>query len=74
MSRAVRFNSFGAIDQLGVAEVDESRPGPGKVRVAVRRPGLNPVDLALLRLVGSGAGAVTLMRSVSSPRPSNPLC
>ena len=26
------------------------------------------------RLVGSGAGAVTLMRSVSSPRPSNRAC
>src|SRR5674476_328455 len=27
-----------------------------------------------LRLVGSGAGAVTLVRSVSSPRPSNRAC
>jgi len=29
---------------------------------------------AKTRLVGSGAGAVTLMRSVSSPRPSNRAC
>jgi len=29
---------------------------------------------ATSRMVGSGAGAVTLMRSVSSPRPSNRAC
>ena len=29
---------------------------------------------SLPRMVGSGVGAVTLMRSVSSPRPSNRLC
>jgi hypothetical protein len=44
-----------------------------KATTCQQRRGLEP-DTLPARLVGSGAGAVTLMRSVSNPRPSNRAC
>jgi NADPH:quinone reductase-like Zn-dependent oxidoreductase len=42
--KAVVFTEYGDPDVLRVADVDESHPGPGQVRVAVRAAGVNPVD------------------------------
>lgn len=40
--RAVRFDRYGGVDELYVAEVPVPRAGPGQVVVAVRAAGLNP--------------------------------
>ena len=42
MSRAVRFNEYGGTDVLRVVEVEEPRPGPGRVLVRVRATSINP--------------------------------
>jgi NADPH:quinone reductase-like Zn-dependent oxidoreductase len=42
MSRAVRFDEYGEIDVLRVAEVDPPSPGPGELVVAVKAAGINP--------------------------------
>lgn len=44
MSRAVKFLEFGPPSVLRIVNVDPPRPGPGKVRIAVRAAGLNPAD------------------------------
>ncbi|GGS41970.1 oxidoreductase [Streptomyces griseoviridis] len=38
------FAEFGGPDVLRVIEAEEPRPGPGRIRVAVRAAGVNPVD------------------------------
>lgn len=42
--RKVSFAEFGGPDVLRVIEAEEPRPGPGRIRVAVRAAGVNPVD------------------------------
>jgi NADPH:quinone reductase-like Zn-dependent oxidoreductase len=42
MSRAVRFDRYGDLDVLHVADVEPPRPGPGQVQVEVRAAGINP--------------------------------
>ena len=43
-SRAVRLDSFGGPEVLGVREVPAPQAGPGQVRVRVTAAGLNPMD------------------------------
>jgi NADPH:quinone reductase-like Zn-dependent oxidoreductase len=47
MPRAVRFNSYGGIDVLQVAEVDRPVPGPGQVLVHVKAAGINPGEASI---------------------------
>ncbi len=42
MPRAVRFDDYGGIDVLRVAEVDRPVPGPGQVLVRVKAASINP--------------------------------
>jgi NADPH:quinone reductase-like Zn-dependent oxidoreductase len=42
MPKAVRFDRYGGIEVLHVAEVERPAPGPGQVLVAVRAAGINP--------------------------------
>jgi NADPH:quinone reductase-like Zn-dependent oxidoreductase len=46
--RAVRYDRFGGIDQLYIAEVPDPRPGPGDAVVRVRATSLNPGSLSAL--------------------------
>jgi len=48
MSKAVRFERYGGPEQLQVVEVDDRRPGPGEVRVAVVAAAINPGELSIL--------------------------
>jgi NADPH2:quinone reductase len=47
MSRAVRFDRYGGLDVLYVAEVDPPAPGPGKVQVQVKAAGINPGETSI---------------------------
>ncbi|MGP0071470.1 MAG: NADP-dependent oxidoreductase [Bryobacteraceae bacterium] len=47
MPRAVRFDKYGGIDVLRVAEVDRPIPGPGKVLVRVKAAGINPGEASI---------------------------
>lgn len=49
MPRAVRFEEYGEVDVLRVAEVERPRPGPGQVLVAVRAAGINPGEATIRR-------------------------
>jgi NADPH:quinone reductase-like Zn-dependent oxidoreductase len=42
MPKAVRFDEYGGVDVLHVAEVPRPVPGPGKVLVQVKAAGINP--------------------------------
>jgi NADPH:quinone reductase-like Zn-dependent oxidoreductase len=42
MSRAVKFDEYGGIDVLNVAEVEDPVPGPGQLLVRVKAAGINP--------------------------------
>jgi NADPH:quinone reductase-like Zn-dependent oxidoreductase len=42
MSKAVRFEEYGGVEVLRVAEVPMPEPGPGQVLVAVKAAGINP--------------------------------
>ena len=42
--KAVTFAEYGGPEVLRVTEVEDPRPGPGQVRVAVRAAGVNPID------------------------------
>lgn len=48
MPRAVRFNEYGGIDVLRVAEVDRPAPSAGQVLVEVKAAGINPGE-AMIR-------------------------
>ncbi|MEV5549459.1 zinc-binding dehydrogenase [Streptomyces sp. NPDC052309] len=45
--RAIRLHSFGPAGNLTLEEVEDPKPGPGQVRVAVRAAGVHLVDTAL---------------------------
>jgi NADPH:quinone reductase len=45
--RAVRFNEYGGLDVLGIAEVDVPDPPPGEVLVAVKAAGTNPGEASI---------------------------
>ena len=47
MSRAVRFDSYGDVDVLYVADVPVPEPGAGEVLVRVRAAGTNPGEAAI---------------------------
>jgi NADPH:quinone reductase-like Zn-dependent oxidoreductase len=47
MPRAVRFDKYGGLEVLKVAEVDRPSPGPGKVLVRVKAAGINPGEASI---------------------------
>jgi len=47
MPKAVRFDRYGDIDVLYVADVPRPAPGPGEVLVAVRAAGINPGEASI---------------------------
>jgi NADPH:quinone reductase-like Zn-dependent oxidoreductase len=47
MPRAVRFDDYGGVDVLRVADVERPVPGPGQVLVEVRAAGTNPGEAAV---------------------------
>ncbi len=47
MPKAVRFDGYGGIDVLYVAEVERPNPGPGQVLVRVRAAGINPGEAGI---------------------------
>ena len=56
MMRAVRFDQYGDVESLYVADVARPRPGRGRVLVAVRAAGINPGEAAIRRGVTNAAG------------------
>lgn len=61
--RAVQFDQHGGPEVLQVREVATPEPGPGQIRIAVRRAGINPFDwkvregrLKAVRTFPSGTG------------------
>ncbi|MEU9452012.1 NADP-dependent oxidoreductase [Streptomyces sp. NPDC048277] len=42
--RAVRFSRFGGPEVLEIADLPDPRPGPGRIRIAVRAAGVNASD------------------------------
>ena len=42
MPKAVRFDDYGGVDVLYLADVDRPVPGPGQVMVRVKATGINP--------------------------------
>ncbi|MFJ9950396.1 NADP-dependent oxidoreductase [Kitasatospora sp. NPDC091207] len=61
MTKAIGFSAFGGTDVLHPIEIDLPAPGPGRVRVAVRAAGVNPVDHKLR------SGAMTGLFPVTFP-------
>jgi NADPH:quinone reductase-like Zn-dependent oxidoreductase len=47
MPRAVRFDHYGGVEVLQVAEVVRPTPGPGKVLVRVKSAGINPGEASI---------------------------
>jgi NADPH:quinone reductase-like Zn-dependent oxidoreductase len=47
MPKAVRFDEYGGIDVLYVADVDRPAPGPGQVLVRVKAAGINPGEASI---------------------------
>jgi NADPH:quinone reductase-like Zn-dependent oxidoreductase len=47
VSKAVRFDSYGAADVLKVVEVEDRSPATGEVRVRVVTAGINPGEIAI---------------------------
>lgn len=47
MPQAVRFDKYGGIDVLYVAEVERPSPGPREVLVRVKAAGINPGEAAI---------------------------
>jgi NADPH:quinone reductase-like Zn-dependent oxidoreductase len=77
MPKAVRFDEYGGIDVLRVAEVDRPVPGPGEFLVRVEAAGINPGEAAIRNgflherwpaTFPSGQGS-DLAGSPCSPRP-----
>ncbi|WP_020661898.1 NADP-dependent oxidoreductase [Amycolatopsis benzoatilytica] len=56
--RAITFAEYGGPEVLQLAEVPAPEPGPGQVRVAVRRAGVNPIDWKIRS--GAMAGGAAL--------------
>jgi NADPH2:quinone reductase len=48
-AKAVRFDRYGELDVLYIADVPVPRPGPGQVLVAVRAAGINPGEASIRR-------------------------
>jgi NADPH:quinone reductase-like Zn-dependent oxidoreductase len=51
MPRAVRFDHYGDVDVLYVAEVDRPVPGPGQVLVRVKAAGINPGEASVRKVL-----------------------
>ncbi|MEV5413825.1 NADP-dependent oxidoreductase [Thermopolyspora sp. NPDC052614] len=47
MPKAVRFDEYGGVDVLRVAEVERPVPGPGQVLVRVKAAGINPGEAGI---------------------------
>jgi NADPH:quinone reductase-like Zn-dependent oxidoreductase len=47
MTKAVQFDSYGAVDVLEVRDVPRPVPGPGEVLVEVRAAGINPSEAVI---------------------------
>ena len=47
--KAIVYNSYGDIESLEIAEINEPRPSSNEVVVKVRAISLNPVDLKKMR-------------------------
>ena len=47
MARAVKFDQYGDVDVLYVAEVPRPVPGPGQVLVEVKAAGINPGEASV---------------------------
>ncbi|WP_410671789.1 NADP-dependent oxidoreductase [Amycolatopsis sp. cmx-4-68] len=47
MARAIRFDEYGGVDVLRVADVPRPAPGPGQVLVEVRAAGINPGEASI---------------------------
>ena len=45
--KAVRFDRYGGVDVLEVREVEDPRPEPGRVVVAVKAAGINPGEISI---------------------------
>ncbi|NUT91860.1 MAG: alcohol dehydrogenase catalytic domain-containing protein, partial [Saccharothrix sp.] len=50
--RAIRLRGFGPAEALEPVDVEDPRPGPGQVRIAVRAAGVQLVDTAVRRGAG----------------------
>lgn len=50
--RAVRLHAFGSASGLSYEEVEDPKPGPGQVRIAVRAAGVHLVDAVIRRGCG----------------------
>ena len=59
MPQAVRFDEYGGIDVLYVAEVDRPTPAPGQVLVRVKAAGINPGEAAIRQGVFDGVWPAT---------------
>lgn len=59
MPQAVRFDEYGGIDALYVAEVDRPTPAPGQVLVRVKAAGINPGEAAIREGVFDGVWPAT---------------
>lgn len=47
MAKAVRFDRYGGIEVLYVADVEVRHPPPGEVLVAIRAAGINPGEVSI---------------------------
>ena len=59
MPQAVRFDEYGGIDVLYVAEADRPTPAPGQVLVRVKAAGINPGEAAIREGVFDGVWPTT---------------
>lgn len=58
---AIRLHAFGPAENLAYEEVEDPRPGPDQVRIAVRAAGVHLLDAALRRgMQGPGPAPATL--------------
>ncbi|MBZ6255727.1 NADP-dependent oxidoreductase [Streptomyces olivaceus] len=62
--RKVSFAEFGGPDVLRLVDAEEPHPGPGRIRVAVRAAGVNPVDWRIREGQVLGAHPVELPAGV----------